>query len=411
MLLKRLHDALKATLLFERRFEPWFRPAFDKLLRDPLACLLQLLINARRHDDGLGLAEERLLPGEEAFLQQIIDRMAQQMRNHFPPGAYLRGGNTKTHGLLRGTVTVFDGLPAHLRHGVFAEPRSYPAWVRYSGPGPTTPADIDDVGFVSMAIKLMDVPGPKIWDDETSTQDLICICTPTFVTPDTRANAALQEWSLREMPLYYFIDPRAPHILDMLMQALWNKTQSNPLGEHYYSCTPYLLGEGQAMQYAFAPRTSVYRKIPRLPLRPPDNYLSDNMVRTLAETDVEFDITVQVQTDPFRMPIENNAVLWPTRLSPRVPVARLHIPRQAFAPHEQLGFVSNLSFSPWHCLPAHRPLGNQNRARWRLYETLSRLRQTNDHTPHIEPSGRETDSGEFGAAGMDPNHAQGADRP
>ncbi len=386
MLMKRLHDALVASLLFERRFEPWFRPAFNKLLRPPIARALQCLINLQRQDEGLALAEENILPDEEIFLQQIIDRMAHQMRNHFPPGAYLRGGNTKTHGLVRGTVTILDGLPAQLRHGIFAEPRSFPAWIRYSGPGPIAPADIDDVGFVSMAIKLMDVPGPKLWDDETSTQDLICICTPTFVTPDTRANATLQEWSLREMPVFYFLDPRAPHILDFLMQALWNETQSNPLGQHYYSCVPYLLGEGRAMQYAFHPRTKVYSKIPRLPLRPPDNYLRDNMVRTLNEQDVEFDITVQVQTDPFRMPIENAAVLWPEKLSPRIPVARLHIPQQAFDTNSQLGFVSNLSFNPWHCLPEHRPLGNQSRARRRLYETLSRLRQEMDGTPHIEPT-------------------------
>jgi hypothetical protein len=389
MLLKRLHDTLVFGLRVERRFEPWFRPAFDRALRDPMAKLIQFLINLRRHDEGLGLAEEHPMPDEETLLRDIIETMAAQMRNHFPIGAYLRGGNTKTHGLVRGTVTVRDDLPTHIRHGIFARPRSFPAWVRYSGPGPTAPPDIDDVGFVSMAIKLMDVPGSKIWDDEKATQDLLCICTPTFVTPDTRANAALQRWSLREMPVFYFLDPRNTHLLDFLMQSLWNETQYNPLCQKYYSCVPYLLGEGRAMQYSFDPRTEVYRKIPSLPLRPPDNYLRDNMVRTLAEKDVEFDIMVQVQTDPYRMPIENAAVLWPEKLSPRVPVARLHIPRQKFDKPEQFEFVSRLSFNPWHCLPEHRPLGNQSRARRRMYEELSAYRQRMNNTPHIEPTGDE----------------------
>jgi hypothetical protein len=389
MLLKRLHDALVFGLHVERRFEPWFRPAFNRALREPLAKLIQVLINLHRQDEGLGLAEERPLPDEDAFLGDIIETMAAQMRNHFPPGAYLRGGNTKTHGLVRGTVTIRDNLPPQLRHGIFAQARSFPAWVRYSGPGPTAPADIDDVGFVSMAIKLMDVPGPKIWDNEKATQDLICICTPTFVTPDTRANATLQHWSLREMPVFYFLDPRNTHLLDFFMQSLWNETQYNPLGQKYYSCVPYLLGEGRAMQYAFYPKTEVYSKIPALPLRPPDNYLRDNMVRTLTETDVEFDILVQVQTDPYRMPIENAAVLWPERLSPRVPVATLHIPRQKFDRPGQFEFVSELSFNPWHCLPEHRPLGNQSRARRRMYEELSKFRQRMNNTPHIEPTGNE----------------------
>ena len=113
---------------------------------------------------------------------------------------------------------------------------------------------------------------------------------------------------------------------------------------------PYLLGEGQAMMYSVYPRSKVYRKIPRLPLRPPDNYLRDNMVRTLAEQDVEFDIMLQVQTDPFRMPIEDAAVRWPERLSPFVPAARLHIPRQTFDSPAQLAFANNLSLNPWHCI-------------------------------------------------------------
>lgn len=389
-LLERLNDVFMFLLRLERRFEPWFRPTFDRLLRDAMAETLQSLINRTRKDEGLALAAEKIEPGEEGFLQDIIDTMAQQMRNHFPAGQYLRGGNTKTHGLVRGTVQILDDLPRNMRQGIFASPRKFPAWVRFSGPGPISPPDIDDVGFVSMAIKLMDVQGPKLWDDEKYTQDLICICTPTFVTPNTRANAKLQQWSLREMPIYYFLTPPDTHILDMLMQSLWNGTQYNPLGQSYYSCVPYLLGEGQAMQYAFFPRTEVYQKIPRLPLRPPDNYLRDNMILTLGRQGVEFDITVQVQTDSFRMPIEDASVLWPTRLSPRVPVARLHIPAQRFDSPAQFDFASYLAYNPWHCLPEHRPLGNQSRARKRLYETLSRLRQKVDGTPHIEPTGNET---------------------
>ncbi|WOJ90389.1 catalase family protein [Methylocapsa polymorpha] len=389
MLLKAFSDALTFSLHVERRFEPWFRPAFDRVLRDPLAKFIQVLINLQRTDEGLELAEEKPLPDEEKYLQAIIDEMAQQMRNHFKPGRYERGGNTKTHGIVRATLTIRDDLPSHLRHGVFAEPRSYPCWVRYSGPGPTVPADIDDVGFGSMTIKIIGVPGPKLLPDETTTQDLLCVCTPTFVTPDTRANADLQYWSLREMPIYYFLNPKSPHLLDFFMQSLWNETQYNPLGQYYYSCVPYLLGEGQAMQYSFYPRTEVPREIPGLPFHAPPNYLRDNMVKTLAEKDVEFDIRVQVQTDPFRMPIENAAVLWPEKLSPRIPVARLHIPRQKFDSPAQFAFVDNLVYNPWHCLPEHRPLGNQSRARLRLYSELSKFRLTMNHKQHIEPTGYE----------------------
>jgi hypothetical protein len=79
-------------------------------------------------------------------------------------------------------------------------------------------------------------------------------------------------------------------------------------------------------------------------------------------------------------------VLWPTRLSPRIPVATLRIPRQRFDSPEQLAFARNLSFNPWHCLPVHRPLGNQSRARRRMYQTLAQFRQKNNRVEHIEPT-------------------------
>ena len=69
--------------------------------------------------------------------------------------------------------------------------------MRFSGPGPDLPEDIKDVGFGSMTIKLMDVPGPKLMDDEKHTQDLLCVSTPSFVTPNTRENAKLQLWSFQ----------------------------------------------------------------------------------------------------------------------------------------------------------------------------------------------------------------------
>jgi len=389
LLLNWISDASMFLVHFERRFDPFFRPAFDALLRDRLSALVTALINRKRKDEGLAIAEEKLQPDEEAHLEDIIATFTAQMRRLWNPGYFERGGNTKTQGIVRAEFIVRDDLPEHMRRGIFAEPRTYRAWVRYAGPGPYVTKDIDDVGFMSMSIKLMGVPGPKLLDDEKFTQDMLCVSTPSFVTPNTRANAELQHWSLKNASLFYFLNVRESHILDSIMQLLWTKTQSSPLEDQYFSCVPYLLGEGQAMQYSFRSRLTTRTRVPRLPLRPPDNYLRDAMVATLAQRDVEFDILLQRQTDPFLMPIENNAVLWPTKLSPRVPAAALRIPRQKFDSPEQLAFARVLSYNPWHGIPEHRPLGNQSRARKRMYSELSRLRQAVNRVEHYEPTGDE----------------------
>jgi hypothetical protein len=388
-----LLDWLSGALLFlihaERRVDPFFRPGFDAVLRATLSTFVTKLINMKRGDEGFGIAEERLQVDEEAHLDDIIRTFEAQLRSLWKPGHFERGGNTKTHGVVRGEFTVRDDLPEPMRRGIFAEPRTYRAWVRFSGPGPYVTPDIDDVGFMSMSIKLMGVPGPKLLDDERFTQDLLGISTPTFVTPDTRANAKLQHWSYKNAQVFYFLDPRDSHVLDAIMQLLWTKTQTSPLEGDYFSCVPYLLGEGQAMQYAFRSKLETRTRVPRVPLRPQDNYLQDAMVATLAERDVEFDILLQLQTDPFLMPIENNGVLWPTKLSPRVPVALLRIPKQTFDSPEQLAFARVLSYNPWHCIPEHRPLGNQSRARKRMYGELSRFRQEMNGVEHYEPNGDE----------------------
>ena len=48
------------------------------------------------------------------------------------------------------------------------------------------------------------------------------------------------------------------------------------------------------------------------------------------------------------MPIENAGVLWPERLSPRVSVATLRMPRQKFDSPAQMEFAKRLSYNPWH---------------------------------------------------------------
>ncbi len=109
------------------------------------------------------------------------------------------------------------------------------------------------------------------------------------------------------------------------------------------------------------------------------------MVEALDRGDVEMEMRVQLQTDPHLMPIENAAVYWPERLSPRIPVATLHIPKQRFASSDQLAFAKRLSYNPWHCI-AER-LGNQSRARKRIYYELSKFRHDMTKVPHYEPDG------------------------
>ena len=386
LVLRPLSDLFLWAWRLERRLEFLYRPWFDKRLRPPLFAAAQALQNARRAKSQLRLAEEQLLPGEEACTRQIIEELTKFTRENWLPGGAQRFGNTKTFGVLRGEFSVLPGLPAGLRRGLFAQPATYPAWVRFSGPGPYAPPDIEDLGQCSVGIKVMGVPGPKLMDDERFTQDLIMVSPASFVTPNVIENAKLQRWVRAKAPLAYAINPGDSHLLHLFMQMLYSPMQANPLEVQYYSNVPFLLGEGQAVQYSLRPAEPARTKIPA---RPAENYLRDAMVRTLAVGSWTFDFMVQVQTDPYRMPIEDATVKWPERRSPYVPVATLRLPAQRFDSDQQLAFADVLRYNPWHSLAEHQPLGNSNRARRQMYAELAWLRQAMNQVAHVEPTGDE----------------------
>jgi hypothetical protein len=383
----RFHDLLQDKLTVLRYFDRYYRDTFDRIVRPPLVTVVQAIINLRRPREQVGLAQERILPGEEEATRRIIADQGAFMHTTYANATAERVGNTKTYGAVRGTFEVLGELPEPYRRGVFSSPRSFPAWVRFGGPGPLSPPDMRDNGLLSVGVKLMGVEGPKLLDDEQHTQDFTALSSPTFTTPDVIENVKLQRRLREGLPGFYFMDPRDSHYLDAIMQGLYARAQSSPLEATYWSTVPYLMGEGRAMMFSLCPRSHERTPIPK---RPPANYLRHAMARTLAAGSVAFDFKVQLQTDPHAMPLENASVIWPERLSPPVTVARLTLPVQRFDSPEQLAFARSLSFQPWHCIAEHRPLGSQNRARKAIYYELSKLRQELNGDPRIEPDGSES---------------------
>ncbi|RZM22674.1 MAG: catalase, partial [Sphingomonas sp.] len=101
-------------------------------------------------------------------------------------GHAVRSVHAKSHGLLEGTLTINDNLPAELAQGVFAKPGEHPVVMRFS----TNPGDIlDDSISVprGLAFKLLDVAGDRLPGSESeTTQDFIMINGPAFATPNAK---------------------------------------------------------------------------------------------------------------------------------------------------------------------------------------------------------------------------------
>jgi hypothetical protein len=86
---------------------------------------------------------------------------------------------------------------------------------------------------------------------------------------------------------------------------------------------------------------------------------------------------------------------------PRQAGTTLEIPKQEIEPYMKSGFCENLSFTPWHALPEHRPVGGLNRVRQYVYQSISSYRHCKNATVQAEPP----DDGSAVLPGMpcDPN--------
>ena len=286
-----------------------------------------------------------------------------------------RDAHPKAHGCVEAEFRVLDGLPPHLRKGLFAQPRSYQAWIRFSN-GSGTPQE-DSVGDGrGMAVKVTGVEQSR-----SGTQDFIMINNPAFFVRDAADYVA---FNASDNPLRFFLPGLNPlhfrwHEL-AIARSITGRTVLNPLAIQYWSMTPYLFGDGPC-------------KFSARPIGPPPafaddteaDFLHDNLVRSLEAADAAFDFCIQLRTKPEAMPVEDPTIEWPEADAPFTPVARIIIRRQVFDTPERAVFAENLSFTPWHGLAAHRPLGGINRVRRTVYETISRLRHDLNGTPRGEP--------------------------
>ena len=78
------------------------------------------------------------------------------------------------------------------------------------------------------------------------------------------------------------------------------------------------------------------------------------------------------------MPIEDATVTWDEARAPFARVATITIPAQRFDSEAQMALAEQISYTPWHTLPEHAPLGGVNRTRRVVYEAVSRARHESE---------------------------------
>ncbi len=346
-------------------------------------------------------ALERLLPDEEATAADLARAMGDIREVTFRDyGHAVRPVHAKSHGLLTGELRVLDGLPAALAQGLFARPAAYPVVLRVS----TNPGDVldDDVSSPrGLAVKVIGVEGERLEGSEgDATQDFVMVNAPAFAAPDTKAFAgnlhALaattdtgQAWKKAFSAMLRGAEAAVEAVggKSAALTTLGGHPLTHPLGETFHTTVPFRHGDHVA-KYSVAPVSPELLALKDAPvdLAGKPNGLREAVIAFFRDHGGEWELRAQLLTNPETMPVEDASVEWPEAESPHVAVARITVPPQpAWSEARAAAGDDGLSFSPWHGLAAHRPLGSVNRARRRAYAEAASFRAERNRCPIHEP--------------------------
>jgi hypothetical protein len=260
-----------------------------------------------------------------------------------------------------------------LRVGLFAKPRSFDCWVRFSSSSGKVQSDaVPDARGV--AIKLLAPRGKGAAAGAELGQDFVLLDTPVMPLGTVALFRDAVYYTIESTPLLLAAKFAATGHAGALLGLLKLRgNPSSPLDIRYWSTTPYRFGPDRAVKYSLRP-TSKHRS--RKPAKLGESYLSEAMQAHLDTREATFDFCVQLWRPG--MPIEDAAQRWDETKSPFVKVATLHLPIQKFRNGRRARLAEALAFSPAHALPEHAPLGGLNRARGKIYAALARFRHARD---------------------------------
>jgi Dyp-type peroxidase family len=322
------------------------------------------------------LNDQRPTDAQRTAVDEGIEVIVQNMMHTIGDGT-TRDAHPKHHGIVRATVQIADDVPEPLRHGLFATPGSYQAYIRFSNGRPTPLLPPDAAPDVrGMAIKLLGVAGAKELPDEKHTHDFVLASHPVFFVPDVHAYVDFLQLPTLADKMRIF-----PELAESF------RSFENPLTIRYFSQTPYALGPTQ-VKYVAQPidpteQPPILLTPEQMASRSP-NCLREAMADTLTRQSSTFALCVQPAPDPAAALVDDATRLWE---STPIRVATITIPQQNFESPAQDTFAETISMSPWHCVHAHRPLGSVNLARRRVYHEASLLRHANRAVPVREPDG------------------------
>ena len=294
----------------------------------------------------------------------------------------------RTHGILKGKITILDDIPENLKKGMWAKGGDHATYVRYS-------SDLADgrpdwMSTIGIGIKIFDVTGKKVVsDDGKDTADLLLQNVPYFFVNTARdmcnfTKASLEgwgdEWVQENSPVTSeLLNDMAKPIRSVFETSLW-------------SVVPFQLGKDDYCKYILRPGVSTFPGEPDID--DPD-FLAKDLEGRMTLGNASLDIYIQRRPDSSEFsqtyidehfPLDRATVVWNEKEAPPVKVATIKIPKQNITKEEQEIYGDWLSFNIGRVPLENKPVGSVAEARMSVYQTSANYRRKKNGQPVSEPN-------------------------
>ncbi|MEX6505941.1 catalase family protein [Jiella sp. M17.18] len=346
---------------------------------------------------------EDVQPGEGETVQglnETFDTIIETTAEDY--GHAVRGVHAKSHGILRGVLRIRPDLPEELAQGMFARGGDHPVYLRLS----TNAGDIlpDAVSLPrGLALKVLQVDGERLPGADGATQDFVMVNGTVFqaktasefhsslkllagTTDRLEGTKKAMSSVLRGVnSALQTVGIQSPTV-----NALGGAPQVDPLGETYYSVTPFRYGDYVA-KFSLAPVSADLKALcgETIAVDGREDAIREIVREEMRKVTATWELRVQLLRDRAAQPVEDPTVEWSEDVSPFETVATVEVRPQDSWDEELVQEVNEgMRFSVWTGLAAHRPLGNINRARRDTYRHSAAFRQVFNKCPIHEPGAR-----------------------
>lgn len=316
---------------------------------------------------------EQIAPDEaERHARQAETVAAIQARVSAKEGAG-RGFHRRAILALRGELEVLPDLPAHARHGLFAQPGAHPTWIRLSG-GAVRPQKDRAPDIRGFALKI-DVPeAPGALGGPTRHQDFALINRAAFGFR-TSAEFMGVVGALQGGPIALIGHHLRTWGFFEGIRRFVRLARSTAAPFHGFACDPFY----SAAPVAVGPYAARVRLAPGPATPDPAarDDLAADVKRRLAAGPLSWELQLQFFVDEATTPIEDAENAWPDAEAPWLTVARLTVPPQPFDGQAYADFAAKVEatvFDPWEALAEHRPVGEVMRSRKAAYFASEKAR-------------------------------------